>query len=207
MESLNEEQPDIVQSVATVTTDEQLEDELLATTDEEGDPEKSDNEDEIDLFASEESESENEGRFKSNSSKNERPTNSSTLSFSKLGSASASMVLDLNDVVKTEKSFGGERTGGAGGRRGDRHSDDRYRGRTNNYSSRSGRDDRYRGRRNESNRASAIKPRTVGSSSTNRKSEDRKKDERSMFKSTFQSVESTTKGKSNINTKSWKLLR
>lgn len=194
-ESLNEEQTDIVQSVATVQSEEQLEEELLASTDEEEEREKSDNEDEIDLFASEESESENEGRFKSNSSKNERPTNSSTLSFSKLGSASASMVLDLNDVVKTDNSFGGERGGGGGRRRGDRNSDDRYRGR-NNYSSRSGRDDRYRGRRNEggNGRGSAYKPKTAGSSSTTRKSEDRKKDERSMFKSTFQSVESTTKG-------------
>lgn len=198
MESLSEEQTDIVQSMATIKSEEQLEDELLASTDEEveEDAEKSDNEDEIDLFASEESESENEGRFKSNSSKNERPTNSSTLSFSKLGSASASILLDLNDVVKTDKSFGGERgggSGGGGGRRGDRNNDDRYRGRNNNYSSRSGRDDRYRGRRNEggSSRGPAYKPK----SATTSKSEDRKKDERSMFMSTFQSVESTTKGK------------
>lgn len=191
-ENLNTEQTDIVQSVPTVMSDEQLEEELLASTDDEEDPEKSDNEDEIDLFASEESESENEGRFKSNSSKNERPTNSSTMSFSKLGSASASLVLDLNDVVKTDKNFGGER---GLGRRNDRNNDDRYRGRNTNYSSRSGRDVRYRGRRNEgcSSRASAYKPKAVGS--TTRKSEDQKKDERSMFKSTFQSVESTTKGK------------
>lgn len=196
IENLYEDQTNVVQSVAAVKSEEQLEEELLASTDDEEDIEKSDNEDEIDLFASEESESENEGRFKSNSSKNERPTNSSTLSFSKLGSASASMVIDLNDVVKTDKSFGGER-GGGGGRRGDRNNDDRYRGRNNNYSSRSGREDRYRGRRNEggSIRVSAYKPKTVGSSSTTRNCEDRKKDERSMFKSTFQSVESTTKGK------------
>lgn len=192
-----DEQANVLQSV-TVKSDEQLEeDDLLASSDEGGE-EKSDNEDEIDLFASEESESENEGRFKSSTSKTERPTNSSTLSFSKLGNASDTMQLvDLNDVVKTDKSFAAER---GAGRRGDRNNDDRYRGRNNNYSSRSGRDDRYRGRRNDRGSAAAAAASAAykpsSSSSTSGKSEDRKKDERSMFKSTFQSVESTTKGKS-----------
>lgn len=137
----------------TAKTEQEIEDELLASTDDEAQSDK-DDEDEIDLFASEESESENEGRFKSSSSKNERATTASTVSFTKLGSASASMVNDLNDIVRADKTFGsGSSSSNANGRR---ERDDRYNrgvgGRNSNYSSRNNRDDRFRNRNNSSNR-------------------------------------------------------
>lgn len=144
------------------------------------------NNDEIDLFASEESESENEGRFKSSSSKNERASTVSTVSFSKLGTASASTVLDLNDVRSDKGSFGSSRR---------ERGDDRYSrsSRKSNYSSRSGRDERFRSRNSSRNRSTTN---YKGKSSSNSKSGadegKTKKDEKSMFKSTFQIVENTT---------------
>lgn len=62
------------------------------------DDDDSNNDDGIDLFASEESESENEGRFKSSSNKTERTASIATLSFSKLGTTNAPVVRDLNEV-------------------------------------------------------------------------------------------------------------
>lgn len=94
-------------------TGQQIEDELLASTD----SENSDNEesDGIDLFASEESESENEGRFKLSSSKSERKTTVPTLSFSELGkttTAPADVLLRDLDEMQTDAMHSQSRRGG-----------------------------------------------------------------------------------------------
>lgn len=52
----------------------------------------------IDLFASDESESENEGRFKCSPIKNEKPKSVSTVSFSKLGNSPTTTYTNLNDI-------------------------------------------------------------------------------------------------------------
>lgn len=157
----------------------EMEEELLASTDDDMNSDKDEGDDEIDLFASEESESENEGRFKSGSSKNERSTTVSTVSFSKLGSASASTVHDLNDV-KSDKTFGND----SNRRERDYH---RGGGRNNMYSSRTNRDDRFRSR--HTNRTSNYKSKNAVKGSA----DDKKKDEKTMFKSTFQMIENDNK--------------
>lgn len=98
-------------------TEQELEDQLLASSE----SENSDNEsDGIDLFASEESESENEGRFKLSSSKSERKPNGPTVSFSELGkttTAPADVLLRDLDEMKTD-TLNSNRRGGVGvGRR------------------------------------------------------------------------------------------
>lgn len=103
-------------------TEQEMEDELLASSDNEEDSSPDDG---IDLFASEESESENEGRFKSSSSKTERTTSAATLSFSKLGNSAAPVVRDLNEVQsdkttgnRRDKDGGRDRARNSDGRRG-----------------------------------------------------------------------------------------
>lgn len=167
-----------------------LEDELLASDNDDDDLlSTTENDDGIDLFASEESESENEGRFKSGSSaKNERATTVSTVSFSKLGSASASTVHDLNEVRSNDRHFERKERG-----------EDRYRGNSNrnNHKSYSNnrRDDRYRN--SDSSRISSSNRQTSNykskSSSSRTNGDEKKKDEKLMFKSTFQIVETEPK--------------
>lgn len=81
-------------SVPKEKNEQEIEDDLLASSDDAVSIEN----DGIDLFASEESESENEGRFKSRSSKTERTTTTAMLSFTKLGTVNALVVRDLNEV-------------------------------------------------------------------------------------------------------------
>lgn len=105
-------------------TEQQMEDELLASSD----SDNSDNEesDGIDLFASEESESENEGRFKLSSNKSERKTTVPTLSFSELGktaTAPAEVLLRDLDEIQTDTMNAQSRRGGGGG--GARRENDR----------------------------------------------------------------------------------
>lgn len=134
----------------------------------------------IDLFASEESESENEGRFKSNSSKNVRSNTVATVSFSKLGNAATSALGDLNEL-KSDKNSASS------------HREDRYK-RSSNYSSR--KDDRSKkygsSRNNDDSRygdvRSSYKSRYVSSTASvvAKVVEEKKKDDKLMFKSTFQ---------------------
>lgn len=151
-----------------------------------GDDDKSSDENEddgIDLFASEESESENEGRFKSNSSKNVRTNPAATVSFSKLGSATTSELGDLTDV-KSDKASS--------------HREDRYK-RGSNYSSR--KDDRSKkyGSRKDDNRygdsRGNYKSRYVSSTASvvSKVVEEKKKDDKQMFKSTFQILQNEMK--------------
>lgn len=135
----------------------------------------------IDLFASEESESENEGRFKSNSSKNVRSNTAATVSFSKLGNATTSALGDLNEV-KSDKNSASS------------HREDRYK-RGSNYSNR--KDDRSKkygsSRNNDDSRYGEVRGSYKSSrylSSTAsvvpKVVEEKKKDDKLMFKSTFQ---------------------
>lgn len=103
-------------------TEQDIEDELLASSD----SDNSDNEesDGIDLFASEESESENEGRFKLSSSKNERKTTVPTLSFSELGKAKtapADVLLRDLDEMQTDAMHSQSRRSGGVRRENDRN--------------------------------------------------------------------------------------
>lgn len=178
-------------------TDQEIEDELLASSE----SENSDNDgsDGIDLFASEESESENEGRFKLNSSKTERKTTVPTLSFSELGKAKtapADVLLRDLDEMQTDAMNSQPRRSGAR-RENDRnirnHHDkrkfNRDRDRTNrdrerNRDSRDGDGDRNRPSRRE---RESSKPKVE---SVNDKG-DRKS---TILKSTFTSIgESRTK--------------
>lgn len=125
-----------------------------------------DDDDGIDLFASEESESENEGRFKcGTSSKSEKPKSVSTVSFTKLGDTLTSTFTNLNDVGSNKHV-----------KNKDSESDRSY----NKFSSR--RDDRRIDK--DSNRTSN---RTKVSTSMKSSSE-RKKSAKPMFKSTFLQV-------------------
>lgn len=157
---------------------ENVDNELSPSSDD--DKSSDENEDDgIDLFASEESESETEGRFKSNSSKNVKPNTVATLSFSKLGNATTSTLGDLNEV-KTDKISTSSS-----------HRDDRYK-RSANYTNRkedrnrkygnSRNDDRYGESRNNyksryPSSAASVVPKVV---------DEKKKDDKLMFKSTFQ---------------------
>lgn len=162
---------------------EDIENELLASSDD--DKSSDENEDDgIDLFASEESESENEGRFKSNSSKNVRSNTATTVSFSKLGNATTSALGDLSEI-KSDKSAVASS-----------HREDRYKRSSNYNSRRDDRSSRKRGSsRNDDSRygdsRSSYKSRYVSSTASvaapQKVAEDsKKKDDKSMFKSTFQ---------------------
>lgn len=183
-------------------SEQQVEDELLASSD----SDNSDNEesDGIDLFASEESESENEGRFKLSSSKNERKTTVPTLSFSELGkttTAPADVLLRDLDEMQTDtmhSSQSSRRGGGGSGRRND-HPRNNRRSDTRKFNSRESRDsrssnrdrnrDRDRGRRERE----SSKPK---SDSANDKSDRKSTTLRSTFASTSESrTKSSNSGK------------
>lgn len=147
------------------------------TSDEENDG------DEIDLFASEESESENEGRFKSSSSKyKEAEKKPATLSFSNLGNAATTTICDLNDISSVNPSNRDDNKNGRNykmGKGGGKDSDrDRTYTRKSNY--RSERVDR-KYRNSPYNRDS------------NKDNDDSSKKEftssNSKFRSTFQTIE------------------
>lgn len=190
------------------------EDELLASSD----SENSDDDDGIDLFASEESESENEGRFKLSSSKIERKTNVPVVSFSELGkttTAPADVLLrDLDelqtDTNPTHRRGGGGGGGGGGARReNDRHNRNRRDDRGNRYNRDRERDRENRDRERERDRRDrdrvrdrereSSKPKLNNSWKNSKNEDSRKKDEpaietngkgdRKLFKSTFTSVD------------------
>lgn len=173
-------------------TEQEIEDELLASSD----SEHSNNDDGIDLFASEESESENEGRFKSNSSKSERKAHVPRVSFADLGkttTASADVLLRDLDELQTDGNSSTQRRGGIGGSRRDndrnnrnhsRRDDRRYnrdRDRENRDRERdrdrNGNRDRDRMRDRDRERESS-KPKSSGSWKNSKNTDDtRKKDE------------------------------
>lgn len=177
-------------------SEQQLEDELLASTDDEKNSDSDDNKDDdgIDLFASEESESENEGRFKSSSSKTERTASTATVSFSKLGTSEVTPAVALRDLdeLRSDKNSSNRKDG----------SRDRP-GRNSKYSGR--RNDRY-GRKPRSSSRDRDSNRNSTRSSTWKsvKDDSRKKDAEvdvkaesdrkpTMFKSTFQVVDNEPK--------------
>lgn len=184
-------------------TEQQLEDELLASTDDEknSDSEDDNNDDGIDLFASEESESENEGRFKSNSSKTERTGSGTTVSFSKLGTneiAPADALRDLDDLRPNKSTSYGK--GGVRDKDRDRESRN-SRNSSSKYSSR--RDDRFsrksrpssRDRDRGSSRGNSWKSTKDDTRKKEMDSEAKSENERKpvMFKSTFQIVDNEPK--------------
>lgn len=163
---------------------ENIENEMSPSSDD--DKSSDENEDDgIDLFASEESESENEGRFKSNSSKNVRSNTVATVSFSKLGNAATSALGDLNEV-KSDKNSASS------------HREDRYK-RGSNYSNRKDDRKKYGSSRNDDSRYGDVrnnyKSRHVSSAASvvPKVVEEKKKDDKLMFKSTFQVLQNEMK--------------
>ncbi|XP_059618432.1 serine/arginine repetitive matrix protein 2-like [Phlebotomus argentipes] len=134
--------------------------------------------DEIDLFASEESESENEGRFKSSSSKNERPTQA-TVSFSKLVTEPVASLTELKELPALSSVASAPRE------RSDRRPE--RSGREYNRSHRKRGRDRRNPRRERDSKSGGGKDADKDSrskSSTRNHGESNMK----MFKSTFQAV-------------------
>lgn len=94
-----DETPIAVDSNGIKKTEDDLENELLASSGDEKSDSDGDESDGIDLFASEESESENEGRFKLSSTKTESKPSAPVVSFSELGKTKPSTVLrDLDEL-------------------------------------------------------------------------------------------------------------
>lgn len=193
-------------------TMQQIEDELLQSSDSENSD--SDNNDGIDLFASEESESENEGRFKLSSSKSERKANVPTVSFSELGKAAAAPAdVLLRDLDELQTDTANSHRRGGPRRENDRNNrnrrDDR---RYNRDRDRENRDrERDRGDRNRDRgreRDESGKTRSGAWKSTKIADDTRKKDESTneitnaksdrkpiLFKPTFTSIENENKTK------------
>ncbi|XP_031618784.1 serine/arginine repetitive matrix protein 2-like [Contarinia nasturtii] len=189
--------------------DQNGEDDIRASSDSENSD--SDNNDGIDLFASEESESENEGRFKL-SSRSERKTNVPTVSFSELGkttTAPAEVLLRDLDDLQTESNS--HRRGPSRrdndrnrNRRDDRRYNNRDRDRDNKDRERDRERERDRNRRDKERESS--KSKSSGSWKSSKTEDSRKKEERSNdgnvkgekkhFKSTFATVESEPRTKS-----------
>lgn len=175
-------------------TEQEIEDELLASTNDEASDSGSDNDDDgIDLFASEESESENEGRFKLSSRQTEKP--SAAVSFSKLGTNATTELRELEEP-RGDKATSAMRKNGR-----DERERDRERGGSRNAYRRDP-NGRYGGRKQE------LEPKTRDSNRPwkGSKTESRRKDldagvasekERNpiMFKSTFHAVDPETRTK------------
>ncbi|XP_055304282.1 uncharacterized protein DDB_G0287625-like isoform X2 [Sitodiplosis mosellana] len=199
-------------------TKHEMEDELLASSDSENSDDDNNN-DGIDLFASEESESENEGRFKLSSSKSERKLNVPVVSFSELGkttTAPADVLLRDLDELQADANQA-QRRGGAR-RDNDRHNrnrrdDRRFRRDDRDNKERENRDrergergerdrdrrDRDRGRVDREREHESSKPKSSGSWKNSKNEDSRKKDEptndtngkgdRKLFKQTFTTVD------------------
>lgn len=194
-------------------TEQEMEDELLASSDSEKSDD--DNNDEIDLFASEESESENEGRFKLSSSKSERKANVPTVSFSelsKLTTAPAEVLLRDLDEMQTDTLHANRRGGGARRENNRNRRDDRRFNRDRERENRDRNRDRERDRDREKvrNRGRDRESSKTQTESTNAKN-DRKP---TLFKSTVTSVDSETRTKTpdggkmieNVNLKDRQLI-
>lgn len=158
-------------------TEQDLEDELLASSDDE---EKSVADDGIDLFASEDSESENEGRFKSSSKRTERTAGTATVSFSRLGAPNAPVVRNLEEV-RSEKQAANRRDRDSGRDRGERDRERNGHGR-NNYAGR--RNERNYGRKSNSRERDRARDRTAhgsggGGAWKSSKHDDNRNDEKS----------------------------
>lgn len=175
-------------------TEQQIEDELLASTNDEHSDSESDNDDDgIDLFASEESESENEGRFKLSSRQTEKP--SAAVPFSKLGTTASTELRELEEL-RGDKASSASRKNGR-----DERERERERGGTRNVYRREP-NGRYGGRKQGTD--TKTRDRDSNRSWKGSKSESRRKDidadivasekERKpiLFKSTFQAVDTET---------------
>lgn len=107
-------------------TEQRTEDEeLVASSDSENSDD--DNNDGIDLFASEESESENEGRFKLSSSTSERKKNAPVVSFSELGKTTTAPPAEvlLRDLDELQTNTNNTQRRGGARRDNDRHNRNR----------------------------------------------------------------------------------
>lgn len=177
-------------------TEQQIEDELLASTNDEHSDSESDNDDDgIDLFASEESESENEGRFKLSSRQTEKPP--AAVPFSKLGIIATTELRELEEL-RGDKTSSGARKNGR-----DERERDRERGGTRNAYRREP-NGRYGGRKpgtDTKNRDRDSNRSWKGSKSDSRRKDPdadgaSEKDRKPiMFKSTFQAVDTETRTK------------
>ncbi|GAB0100906.1 hypothetical protein DMENIID0001_170040 [Sergentomyia squamirostris] len=162
-----EKTPDIVAEENQASSEEHLEEDPTSDVENAAD--------EIDLFASEESESENEGRFKSSSSKNERsaPT---TVSFSKLVSEPLSSITELKELptlANVSRASSRER-------RSDRSSREYGRGRRKRERDRRA----VRGQRDVKSSSAKVLDKDSRQKNTKNQGESNMK----MFKSTFQAV-------------------
>lgn len=153
-------------------TQEEIEDELLASSNDESDLDMDTIEDGLDLFASEESESENEGRFKLSSSNNKKSVPAP--SFSKLGKSSD--IKELRELEPTSSRYG------SGNDRNRHHS---------------GKRDFDHRRKDSNSKYSETRRRTPpmpikATKELSKDAEKKKEDkEKIMFKATFKTVEST----------------
>uniref|UniRef100_A0A1B0CI69 Uncharacterized protein n=1 Tax=Lutzomyia longipalpis TaxID=7200 RepID=A0A1B0CI69_LUTLO len=133
----------------------------------------------IDLFASDESESENEGRFKSSSSKSERPAQA-TVSFSKLVTEPVATLTELKDLP----ALSNVGSGASRDRRGrERNSREYSRSRRKRDRDRRSQRPRDSGKSKEAEKDSRTKVGGSGNSSKGHGESNMK-----MFKSTFQAV-------------------
>lgn len=188
-------------------TNQNIENKLHASSD----SENSDNDDGIDLFASEESESENEGRFKLSSSRSERKANVPVVSFSELGKATTApadvLLRDLDelqtDTNNTQKRSGGRRENDRN--RNSRRDDRRFNRDRDRENKDRNRDRENRGRierrgRDREREIESGKPKSSGSFKYAKHEDSRKKDDidvdakgdrkPNLFKQTFTSVDS-----------------
>lgn len=184
---------------AETKTEQQIEDELLASTNDERSDTESDNDDDgIDLFASEESESENEGRFKLSSRQTEKPP--AAVPFSKLGTIATTELRELEEL-RGDKATSASRKNRRDDRERDREHDRERHGSRNAY--RREPNERYGGRKqvtDTKNRDRESNRSWKGSKSDGRRKENdpesgEKERKPVMFKSTFQAVDNETRTK------------
>lgn len=132
-------------------------------------------EDGLDLFASEESESENEGRFKLSSSSSNNKKSVPAPSFSKLGKSSE--VKELRELEPSSSRYGNDRNRHHSGNSGKRDFDHRRKETNNKYS--------------ESRRRTPPMPTKVTKEVSKEVEKKKEEKEKIMFKATFKTVEST----------------
>lgn len=185
-------------------TQQEIEDELLASERDDNSDSDDDDDDGIDLFASEDSESENEGRFKLSSSKSERKTNVATVSFSELGKPAAPSADVLRDLDEVQTDAGPSHRKGNPRRengRDTRAGNSRHHGRRYNEKRSYPDRDRDRGERGTRERENRDSNKSAGSNSRKKDVVDtdqpgvRRERKLNMLKSTVDSIESESRRK------------
>lgn len=182
------------------STDQEMDAELVVSKDiyksnSEDDENSNDDDDGIDLFASEESESENEGRFKLNSRKNERQVTSKAVPFSKLatiGSPTAE-IKELDEFNERANISRNEHSARNKDRSNTSIRTNSFRKESNRrFNSRKTTTAEEKDREYDKNRSVYKSSKVKDHESNNAMNKDRKP---VMFKSTFQTVETETKHK------------